>query len=177
MRTYSRRGFIKSGTVGGLAIVISPALLFTSGCSVDVKALLNTVIESAEAVIAVAEAGASWVTPLENAIAALIGAEQQWEGGSPIAIIESALETVEDVLAVIPLTAVYSPLVAVIVAAIDAILNVWAPVSLKATAVANPYHGMVSFKPSFAHPTWQGAYKALFNRTAVRLGLTKAVIK
>ncbi len=166
-----RREFLRKSVVASAVLVVTPSALLMEGCSVDVKALLNTVINAAEAVLKVAQPNAPWLQPLENAILALQQAEQSWTGGSPVQVIISALNTVEAVLAVIPVTAVYSPLIAILVAGIEAVLAAVVPSPVAVTAVNNPYRGKAKLKGrSMVHPTHQGAFKAQWNETAVSVG-------
>lgn len=162
----------------------APVALMTGCSQTDVTGLLNTVIASGEAVLAVAEPGAPWATSLRNALAALQTADTQWKAGSPVAIIIDALNTVQAVLAVIPVTAVYSPLIGVLVAGIEAVLAALpAPTSssgleARRAALRSPYLGAVKLNGrSLAHPTYSGAYKAQWNAKAKALGLQAALLK
>lgn len=174
----NRRQFGKNVALAGLAVAFMPAL---DGCSGnEVESLINTVADSALAVIAVASPGSPWITPLTNAVAALKAAEATWIGGGAVAVVEQALGTIETVLAAIPLTAVYAPLVAVLVAGIDAVLNAL-PVSVAVTqakfkATTNPYHGRATLKKRHLFQTRVGAYKGQWNNEAKSLNLPGAVI-
>jgi hypothetical protein len=179
----NRRTFVRVGTLAGGCTLLVPSLLL-EGCE-SIKDLLNVVLASAEAIVKVAEPNASWLSEVSNAVAALEGAESNWEGGSPISIVESALNTLEAVLGVIPLTAVFSPLVDVLVAGIEAVLNAISPapsttaapaVAPRAT-VANPHRGRVTLKPAHAFQTRAGAYKQQFNAAAKAAGLSQAQIQ
>lgn len=183
MNAINRRSFLKlsAGSVATAALVSGGTLSFSSllaGCSVDAKGLLNTLLTSLENIIKVADPGAGWITSLQSAITALQGAESQWEGGSPGAIVTSALNTVEDVLAVIPLTAPFAPLIAVAVSGIEAVISALTPGSSTATANAvraNPYRGRVKLAArSLRHPSYSGAYKAQWNAVVDRNPLLAA---
>lgn len=177
-----RREFLKRTAGIGALVAVAPSALLVEGCSVNVKALLNTVINSAEAIIKVAAPNAPWLQPLESAITALQQAEQQWSAGGAVQIVISALNTVQAVLAVIPVTAVYSPLIAVLVAGIEAVLAALvpqpAPTPVTLNAARNPY--LTTNKVALAKPhtfqTYQGAYRSQWNATAVKIGLAQAKI-
>ena len=176
----NRRSLLKSfGAVGAIALL--PVTLPIAGCAFSVKGMLNVLISAVESILKVAT-GATWVTELTNALTALQQAEASWTTGGVVNIVIDALNTVEAVLAVIPTTAVFSPLIDVIVAGIEAILNYFnpSPASLakpRATARTNPYVGVVKLnRTSFTHPTYQGAFKAQFNDAAEAVGLPQAKI-
>jgi hypothetical protein len=169
-----------------LAAGASLSALSVSGCSVsasDIENSINVAIQSAEAVLAVAEPGASWVSSFSNAVTALEQAETQWKGGGAVAILESALNTLAAVSAVIPFSAPYAPLVGILVAGIDAVLSslpVTASVGATVAApVTTPYRGKVKLKGrSLLHPTHIGAYKAQWNAVAkANPLLTAAILK
>ena len=166
----NRRAFL----VTGAALAIVPTSLALEGCTVDLKALLNTVLDSAVAVLKVA---GTTVPGLQEAIAALQAAEASWTSGSPGAVVIDALNTLSDILAVIPTTAVYAPLVAILVAGIEAVLAAFGVTATPAAkAIMNPYHGAAQLNKPHAFQTYQGAYKAQWNTTAAGLGLSAALI-
>lgn len=172
-RQFGCRSLLAVGTVA-LATIVP---LNITGCSVNVKALLNTVLEAAQGILNVAEANAPWLSSFTNAVTALEAAISQWTAGGVITVVEQALNALESVLAVIPVTEVYSPLIAVLVAGIDAVLNAIAPSTSTALRSSNPYRGMVTLqKPHFLQ-TQQGAVKEQWNNEAKRLGLPKAEIR
>lgn len=176
----TRRGFGKLTGAGMLALAFG-ASIFASGCALtpaNVKALVNILINSIENILKVAT-NAPWAANLAVALAALQSAEQNWSSGGPITLIDDALNTITDVLAVIPLTAVFSPLVDLIVSGIEAVLAVIpvtpAVTNMRASLSTNPHHGrMVLNKPSWKHETPQGAYKAQWNGTCKQIGLPQA---
>lgn len=145
--------------VGATAIVVPLA-----GCTGNqVETAINTALQSAENILAVADPSAAWVTNFRDAVTALQAAETSWKGGGAIAIVESALNTLAAVSAVIPITAPYAPLIGIMVAGIDAVLSSL-PATAPALAAPNPYRGMVKLKGrSPLHPTHEGAYKAQWN--------------
>lgn len=171
-----RRQFLEWSITGGACLIVWPTSLAMEGCSFSVKGMLNTILDSLNAILKVAEPNASWLPGLQNAITALQQAEAQWENTGTVSIIEDALNTVAAVCAVIPLTELYSPLIDVIVAGIEAVLNFFAPATVKLAIKGNPHQGRVTLnKPHFAQ-TYQGAYRGQWNDTARGLGLTQALI-
>jgi hypothetical protein len=115
----NRRRFLKVMGASGTILVIWPL----NGCNATaVENEINVVLKEAAAVLAVAAPGAAWVTQLQVAIAALATAEQQWQTGGAVQIVIDALNTIVAITAVIPITAAYSPLIDVLVAAIEVVL-------------------------------------------------------
>lgn len=153
------------------------------GCnSNDTEQDINAIIAACQSVVAVAEPGATWLPEMNAAITALEGAEKAWTGGSPISVVESALNTVAAVTAVIPLTAAYSPLIDVIVAAIDTVLALTAPAAssnaVSSRAVTqNPHAGRVKLLAPHMLQKRHSAFIQQFNDTAVGIGLPQAKIK
>lgn len=175
-RSIGRREFLRTSTLAAIAATIGiPSL---TGCAVNVKALLTTLITSIQAILKVAT-GATWATDLTSALAQLSTAVASWTAGGAVTIVTQALNAVEAVLAVIPLTAVYSPLVDVVVAGIEAVLNALSPAPTLAPsfarATADPHRGRVVLHRG-PFETWQGAYKKTFNTEAKLIGLPQAEI-
>ena len=178
-----RRDFLKNSVTAAAIVAVAPSSLLVEGCNkVNVKALLNTVLASAEAIIQVAQPNAPWIQPLESAILALQQAEQQWSAGGTVQVVISALNTIQAVLAVIPVTAAYSPLIAVLVAGIEAVLTALVPAPAPTPATVNAAHNpylsthRVTLKKPGVFQTYQGAYRAQWNAKATELGLVKAKI-
>ena len=181
-----RRDFLKLSGTGAAVAVLTPTALMTAGCSFNIAAGINTVLDSALAILKVAEPGSPWITQLASGIAALEQAETAWKAGGAATLVIDALNTIEAVLAVIPITAAYSPLISILVAGIEAVMaafNLTAQLSANSmakrkTIVQSPYYGRVHLNgPNLRHPTWTGAYKAQWNSAAVALGLAAAEIK
>ena len=179
-----RRMFLKLSSSGIAVAVLTPSSFFLTGCSFNVVGMLNTVLDSLSGILKVADPTASWYGTLQNAIQALKNAESGWSNGGAIAIVESALDTVSAVLAQIPVTAVYSPLIDVVVAGIEAILNYFstqpqtqpAANRLKAAYHQNLHFNRITLRKPHFLQTEQGAYRAQFNSLAKNLGLTAATI-
>jgi hypothetical protein len=160
----------------GLGIVTVPL----EGCAFNITDAINTVLNSALAIIKVAEPGAPWLTPLANAIQALQQAETKWQAGGASTLVIDALNTIEAVLAVIPATAVYSPLIDILIAGIEAVMAAFGnhSVSTRATVINSPHYRAATLTgPSFLHPTWTGAYKFQWNSKAKGIGLSAAELK
>lgn len=152
-----------------------------AGCSLseaNVKSLINVLIASIQNILKVST-GAPWASDLSAALAALQTAEAGWTAGSVTTLIDDALNTVTAVLAVIPFTAVYSPLVDIVVAGIEAVLAVLpitpAVTKLRGAISTNPHHGRIVLnKTNLRHETPQGAYKAQWNGICKQIGLPQA---
>jgi len=175
----TRREFGRNVLIVGGAALVLPEMLLSEGCTVNAESLLNTVIDSIMAILKVAEPTASWFPTLSAALAALQAAANNWKKGGAATIVIEALDTVENVLAVIPVTAVYSPLVAVLVVGITAVLNAL-PVSLKMASKVNlrtnVYVNRVQLRKRRFWQTYQGAYRSQWNEVADGLGLPAAKI-
>lgn len=167
MNFINRRKFLSGVSILSASSLVTLPL---TGCSPEDVNILNTVLASAEAVLAVAEPGASWAASFASAVTALKNAETSWQGGSPVSIVISALNTLAAVSAAIPVTAVYSPLIDVLVAGIDAVLTAL-PVSTAATisrvgisnAAGNPHYGRASLRKPHFLQSHVGAYKTQWN--------------
>lgn len=184
----NRRSFFKAAAVTGVVATL-PTL---EGCGLSqVENAINVVLKEAAAVLAVAEPGAPWLVPLQKAIADLMTAEQQWQNGGAVQIVDDALNTIVAITADIPLTAAYSPLIDVLVAGIEAVLALLpapvSPVSVatkltveqerKITAGGNPHVGRYQLKNSWDHPTPAGKFRANWNEVAKANKLDYAVLK
>ena len=153
------------------------------GCTLSlagVQALLAVLIASIQSILKVAT-GATWAASLSSALGGLQTAEQSWKAGGAITILEDALNSIEVVLAVIPLTAVFSPLIDIIVSGIEAVIAVIpvnpSVIKLRASLSTNPHHNRIPLrKPSLWHETPSGAFKAQYNSMAKEIGLPQAQI-
>lgn len=169
---HSRRRFMKlcAAVSGTLAAGAFTATL--EGCAFNIEDAINTVLDSALALLKGAEPGASWIAPLANAITALEQAEATWQSGGAATIVIDALNTIEAVLAVIPATAAVSPLIDILIAGIEAVMSAFgltaqpsrSASAKRAVIVNSPRYRVAKLNgTSFLHPTWQGAYKAQWN--------------
>jgi len=167
----TRRQFGKSS----LAVLAAGSLggsVALEGCTgAQVINEINVVLKQAAAILAVVEPGATWIVPLQNAIAALMTAEQTWQSGGTVQLVIDALDTIVAVTAVIPITAPYSPLIDITVAGIEAILAALPPSTaakkLGATAPDNQHIGRVKIQRHRYHSPatdfrdqWNAAAKA-----------------
>jgi hypothetical protein len=146
----NRRVFLTASTSFAVA---SPLLLSVGGCTTStVVNEINVVLTEAANILVVAEPNATWVPQLQAAIAALKTAEASWTAGGTVTEVINALNTIEAITAVIPLTSTYSPLIDVLVAGIEAILAALpAQPSAAVKAVQNPHIGRVKIRHSLFH--------------------------
>jgi len=167
----TRRAFGKQTAVLVAAGALGPSLVL-DGCSSTVINEINIVLKEAAAVLAVAEPGASWLEPLQNAIGALMTAEQEWQSGNTVQLVIDALNTIVAVTAAIPLTEVYSPLIDVLVAGIEMVLAALPQsannAGAKATAAGNKHIGRTVIQRHWYHSeatdfkdTWNGVAKSI----------------
>jgi hypothetical protein len=116
----NRRKFLMSSGIGGVAVLASPSLLAVEGCDLStLKSYLNAVLESAEKILALSSSSDSWYTTLVDAITSLKATESNWDSSTAVDVVVSALDTLEAVLAVIPVTSSYSALIDLLVSAIE----------------------------------------------------------
>lgn len=184
----NRRYFLRTFGWFVLVFVILPTSALMSACSGEsVQTALNTILSSIIAILGVADKTASWYQALVNAFAALKGAETGWQAGGPVVLIDDALNTVSAVLGEIPVTAIYAPLIAILVAGIEACLALIPQPTPAAAAKSfnahaqraanNHFYGKVALdKPSLLHPTHEGAYRHQWDSTAKAIGLPQAKI-
>ena len=171
----NRRDFGKAALAVSVA---GPALLSIDGCSTStVVQDINVVLNEAENVLAVVASDAPWLPDFKAAIAALQTAEAGWNGGGDIQIVVDALNTLVAVTAVIPVTAAYSPLIDVLVAAVEAVLALLSAtgntVSVRTTVAQNPHVGAYKITHRWGR-TPAGDFKANWNSVANAHGLTQA---
>lgn len=151
-------------------LCLSMVVLPIQGCTdSQVVSEINTVLTEATNVLVVVSPNAPWVSQMQAAVTALKTAEASWQSGGAVQNVIDALNTLEAITAVIPLTATYSPLIDVLVAGIEAVL-VALPTSTKVSVRAvtpNPHFGRVLIKHRFAHSqtkefkdAWNAAAKA-----------------
>lgn len=179
-----RRKFMQFAGATAFALATGATVVTIDGCSINITDAINTVLNSAVAILKVAEPNASWTGLLASAIAALQQAETSWQSGGAAAIVVDALNTIEAVLAAVPETETYAPLIDILFAGIEAAINAFGqPAQLyagwldKRKAIVNsPHYGRATIRTSFTHPTWQGAYKAQWNAKAKAIGLPHAEI-
>lgn len=169
----NRRSFLKSSATAIVALPFASTLLV--GCSsADLKNYLNVALDSLVSILSLTNSTDSWYAGLVSAINALKATEGTWTAGTVTADIEAALKTAEAVLAVIPVTAAYSPLIDLVVTAIDTILSLFVKpspaVSVKAKT-SNPHRNRVSLKKPGTLQSKIEAYRQQYNDIVVGLQL------
>lgn len=171
---------------GVLAVALLAATtLPTTGCSASqVTNEINVVLTQATNILVVADPTATWVPQLQAAVTALKTAESSWSSGGSVQIVIDALNTVEAITAVVPLTAAYSPLIDIMVAGIEAAITALEP-SVPANSVAaahriqatqNPHIGRVSIAHHAFHSR-STEFKDAWNASAKVHNLVGAEIK
>ena len=170
----NRRNLLKS--LGALATL---AALPIAACSFSVTGMLSTVISALSAILSYAGAGQSWLPQVQQVLAQLQTELAAWQAGTgTMATLEQILNDALPILALIPLTAAYAPLIALVVSAIESIINYFGSASakIKLAQMQNPYFGRIALnKPHFAQ-TYQGAFKEQFTSTAIGIGLPQCKI-
>jgi hypothetical protein len=179
MQNLTRRQFGKGISITIFA-AMTPGIVVLEGCTLsmqEIENLINTALNAANAVLKVAEPGAPWVADFSAAITALEQAEASWKAGGTVAIVEAALNTLAAITAVIPITAVYSPLIDILVAGIDAVLSALpvtttvaqpSPLATKvraqvaAASITYDHHGRATIHNLFGKPT-VGAFTSKWN--------------
>jgi hypothetical protein len=166
----NRRQFGKTALTAAGIVMVAPATLLRS-CSTSISGLVNAVISSAEAILTIAEPGASWIPTLTAAVTMLKDAETKWKSGGAVTILLDAINVVQTVLGYIPVTAPYAALISIAIAGVEAVIAAL-PTSLKmrVTLESNPYVGKVQLRKPHILQTQVGAYKAQFNDVAKGLG-------
>ena len=168
----NRRHFLQSSATASIALVAAPSLLV--GCtSSELEGYLNAALQSAESILGLSSANDPWYADLQAAIAALKATESTWTGATVTAAIESALNALDAVLAVIPFTAAYSPLIDLLTTAIETILNLFVKPtpSVAAKATHNPHAGRVPLKAKGFLQSPAKAYRQQWNDAVVGLQL------
>jgi hypothetical protein len=182
--TAKYRAQSKLGAIALIAVLLAGTMpvMATAGCSgSEVIGEINVVLSEATTVLAQAAPGSSWIAPLKAAAAELQTEEAAWESGGTVAKVDAALNTLSIVLAAIPLTAVYSPLIDVLVAGIEAVLAALpastAPGAQKTmvTVAENPHAGRYTLVMHWYHSP-AGNLKANWNGVAKAHGLQRMVI-
>ena len=137
LRNHSRRTFIS----GALAL----SSLTLTGCNTQtIVNDVNAVLDAAVSVIAVADPTASWLSNLKDSVVALKTAEGTWQSGGAAIIVIDALDTVAAICSVIPITAPYAPLVAVLVAGIDSVISLFGPTLATTPTTSSNIHALLS---------------------------------
>ena len=174
----SRRDFAKL-SAGGAALAALAPVTIMEGCSVNVTSLINAVINSVTAIIRVADPSATWLPGLVKALAALQAAEATWTNTGTVSVIIDALDVLEAVCAVIPLTALYSPLIDILISGIEAVLaalpsQTQQVLKLRAHVAGDPHHGRVPLRKPHFWQSHESAYRSQWNEMAGSINLNAA---
>lgn len=171
----NRRFFLTRGLsmTAAVALAVSIPMSLLNGCAVNPEELLNAVVTSAQGLLKVV-GNEPWAPQLSTALSSLVAAEASWKSGGPITVVEDALGTIMQIVAVVPITAPYSPLVDILVAAIDGILAVLPQGGGQVSARVNAHIGRARLKKPHVFQTQVGAYKKQWNDEATSLGLSAA---
>jgi hypothetical protein len=173
----SRRQALTSIAKVGALTLVAPSMF---GCAFNVKDSLTTIISAISGILSYVGNTQPWAATLQAALAKLQATVATWTTGTPAAIVLDILDSIEAVLGAIPLTAIYSPLIDLIVTAIEAIVNYYAqnsPASVvklmqkRLSAPRNPRIGRVALKTPHVLQSPQGAWKQQYNDAAVGIGL------
>jgi hypothetical protein len=182
------KGLAAIGTAGRFAgmLAIAPVAFVMTACGFSVTAVLNVIIGAVQGILRIA-GNVPWASELSQALATLQQQIATWKSGGPAALIIDALNTIEAIAAVIPLTKVYSPLIDLLVSAIESIItyfqnqgtsNRLVTFTRPRANVNNLHLGRVPCaKPDKLHPTYEGVLKAQWNALADSLQLSEAEIK
>jgi hypothetical protein len=184
IKDYFAPSAFKGATTALLALsLLTVTTLPATGCSTaQTVQEVNVVLTEASNILAVADPGAAWVPQFKAAVATLQTADTGWVAGGAVQDVTEALNAVVAITAVIPVTAVYSPLIDVLVAGIEAVLAALpAPTPAVAQANAakgafNPYVGKVVIKHHLFHNRVD-EFKTAWNSAAAQSGLKTAVLQ
>lgn len=173
-----RRTFLKLSGTGTAVAVLAPMAVLETGCAFSVSGTLSVIISAVQGILKYVAGSAPWAQELSAALNALQSAESTWQTGGAVVIIIDALNTLEAVLAEIPLTMIYSPLIDLIVTGIEAVINYFNPPAAtlakpRATLQTNPHMGRIHLKNPGTFETPQGSFKQQYNDAATGLGLTQ----
>lgn len=175
----NRREFTHCGALGIIALMLMPETETLTGCNLSVSDLINAVLDSAAAIVTVMEPGSYDALTFKNAVMSLTQAVTAWKSGSAISDVVQALAELENVTNIIPLTAIYSPLIDVLVAGIDAVLNTIQATSLPTVRVGlavTKRSGRIALDKPHAFQSRAGAYRHQFNRLTMHLGFKNVQI-
>lgn len=170
----NRRMFLKSSATAVIALPLSTTLL--EGCTAsELEGYLNTVLTAAQNILGLSSSADGWYTDLVDAIAALKATESSWNGTTVVSAVIAALNTVDAVLAVIPFTATFSPLIDLLTTAIETILTTFITTkSMALRMTRNPHAGRTALKVPHIFQTKVGAFKTQWNDIVVGAQLPAA---
>jgi hypothetical protein len=147
----NRRNFLR-GAGGVAALAVTPAGALLTGCTpAQAENEVNTILQEATAIIAVADPGVSWLADFSKATALLKVDEANWIAGGAVQDVINVLNDLEGVCALISPLVPYANLIGVLVAGIDAALALLLPAPTTTATpmvaraqVRNPYKGQVT---------------------------------
>lgn len=176
----SRRHF----TLGLAAAVTLPASLLETGCAFSVEGTISTIISALGGILTYVGSSQPWAAAVQAALTALETQVAAWKAGGAAQYLIDALNAVAAVLAVIPLTAIYSPLIDLIVSGIEAIVNYFAPPTAgagpmsmaKSPNATNPHRNRVPLKTPGMWQSPLSSFKQQYNDAAVGIGLPQLKI-
>jgi hypothetical protein len=159
---------------GGVALaVLTPTGLSTltlTGCTpAQVENEINTILQEATGIIAVADPGLTWLSAFSKATALLKVDEANWIKGGAVQDVINVLNDLEGITALISPLVPYASLIGVLVAGIDAALALLlpapaaAPAALTAHTVGrnNPFKGQATVKSAAdSKSQWNAIAKA-----------------
>ena len=109
-----------------------------TGCSPSqVENQINVLSQQITGLLAVAEPGKAWVVDLQKELPLLAQTEASWKAGGSVQDVINVLNEIELIVAVVPSTAVYSPLIDLIVTGADMVLAKFLPTITPATPVTS----------------------------------------
>jgi len=156
--------------LGGSMAVTSPVIMLTGCTPAQVENEINTVLQEATGIIAVADPGVSWLADFSKATALLKVDEANWIKGGAVQDVINVLNDLQGVTALISPLVPYASLIGVLVAGIDAVLALLLPapstaapaaLSVRTVAPANPFKGMATVKSaSDSKNQWNAIAKA-----------------
>jgi hypothetical protein len=171
-----RRNFITQSIAATVGIIVIPTV---SGCGAVTD--LNAILKAAQNFLSVADPNASWLPDFKAAVNTLVTADLDWTADSSTSTkVVDALNALEAVTSVIPLTAVYSPLIDVLVAGIEIVLATFGSstaqvAQAKISSSRNVRIGRVTI-PRHAFRSFASDFKLSWNAAAINAGLRPAVI-
>ena len=166
--TLNRREALKLGAGSFALVAAGPALLSLTGCpATTVENEINTVLQEAIGIIAIADPGLSWLAAFSKATALLKMDEANWIKGGAVQDVINVLTDLQGVCALISPLVPYAQLVAVLVAGTNALLALLLPAPPAPVAMAmarrnpNPWIGLAHVRSAKdSREQWNAICKA-----------------
>ena len=163
----NRRQFGMTLAGAGALAAASPAMLTLTGCPLtpnQVENEINTILQEAAGIIAVADPGVSWLADFTKAANLLKVDEQAWIKGGAVQDVINVLNDLQGVCALISPLVPYANLIAILVAGVDAVLALLLPITGTVTARVvkpNPFRGMAHVRSAAdSKKQWAAIIKA-----------------